>query len=827
MKINRILLTSFVLAIYLLSVNSLLAAIHPRLFFETADLPTLRNRVSDPVGAEMLNLLKTQYETECLSLDTTTTGNKSRLAAIAGFLYLMTENEDYAIKSYEYTYKTIIDKEEVWAATSLKGLTSYWSAYCVSFAYDWCYNSPNWSNANKLFVSTKLKVMADMITTNGGTEQNTNAASNWQGIRGASALLAYLTTDDSYSATNYNTMKAKLTKFVIQNYGDSVQSSGWNIEGLGYQYYPVGNFIGPVGIAMERINREDGLKKYASFVNSYWTIYSSLSTGLDLLGFGGIHPDFGDDNPHVTGEGVFGQSFYYLPPAMQPAAKFWYDKAVGTGRATQKYDGYRLGLIWSYLYYPFDMVAENPADADSWKTLMQDNSGGNGYYTYRNQFKDGTDEIAQLYVKLRGDKGHAGPDALSFRILGTNAAWAIGGGRYGLKVAAPVNQDVYWHLMNTVYPIEPLVNKIGSTGCTTCKTNGNSGTIVGVPYQNEDGSGHIISEMATNNVWTTGHKRWFVADYDSLNTGCRAFYLIADSTVNGKYWHMVTAVENTITTDANSFTITAPNGSSMKGTIFMAGTTSIKTGTSVRGSTFGSATESKYITIQGTTNMFLITLSVVASSGIHPVPTLTAAATISQSKINVETKSYTFKNDNVLYNNSLAFFRPQARWTIDKVSGKAPLSVTFNASNSFSPSNKNIDVEINSGNNESIVSNNLTHIYTEPGTYLASVKVKDSENKVATRFAYILVGGNNYTQIAAIQQDISFKWSYAQGILQLMFNENSLANLISCYDISGQLLIVKNVGGLNESIDLSSYPSRMKIVKVSGRNGSRTFKIVN
>lgn len=824
MKHNCLIFLFFLAVI--LPINTVEAAIHPRLFFDNTDLPALRSRVNNPVGTEMLNLLKTQYETECVTLDTTTTGNKSRLAAIAGFLYLMTENEDYAIKSYEYTYKTIIDNNETWAASALKGLTSYWSAYCVSFAYDWCYNSPNWTADNKLFVSNKLKTMADMITTNGGTEQNTNAASNWQGIRGASAILAYLVCDDEYNPINYSTMQSKLNKYVIQNFGDSLQSSGWNIEGLGYEYYPVGNFIGPAGIAMERINKEDGLKKYASFVNSYWTIYATLSTGIDLLGFGGFRPDFGDDNPHVTGEGVFGQSFYYLPPAMQPAAKFWYDKAVGTGRATQKYDGYRLGLIWSYMYYPFDVVAENPANADSWKTLMQDNVGGNGYYTYRNQFKDGSDEIAQLYVKQRGDKGHAGPDALSFRILGTNSAWAIGGGRYG-KIVAHMNQEVYWHLMNTVYPTEPLVTKIGSAGCTNCKTNSNSGTIVGVPYQSEDGSGHVISEMATNNVWTVGHKRWFVADYDSLNTGCRAFYLIADSTVNGKYWQMVTAVENTISTDANTFTITSPNGSSMKGTVFMAGTTTIKTGTSVRGSTFGLATESKFITIQGTTNKFLVTLSVVENAEIHPVPTLTAVSTISNSKITVASKSFTFKKADILYNNSLALFRPLALWTIDRVSGKAPLTVTFNASSSFSPSNKNIDFEINSGNNEFTYGDYLSHIYTEPGTYLASVKVTDAENKVATRYAYILVGDDPHTQHVDKQQLMSFKWTYNNGILQIMFNENTMANQISCYDISGQLLVVRKVDGLSQNIDLSTYPTGIKIIKVSGKNGIKTFKIIN
>ena len=824
MKKSQLPLRLLSLFLFFASLN-LSAATHPRLFFDAADLSTIRSRATHPVGTEMLQLLKDQYVSESLTLDTTTTGNKSRLAAIAGFLYLMTSDEQYALQSYEYSYKTIIDDNEPWAATTLKGLTSYWSAYCVSFAYDWCYNSPSWSVANKSFVSNKLMVMGDMIAANGGTEQNTNAASNWQGIRGASALLAYLATDDLYSTTYFANMKTKLYSYVEQNYGNSLLSSGWNIEGLGYQFYPVGNFIGPVGIALERVKKEDGLRRYASFISSFWTVYATLSTGMDLGGFGGFRPDFGDDNPHVSGEGVFGQSFYYLPEEMKPAAKYCYDKAVGSGRATKKYDGERLGLIWSFLYYPFDVVAENPASADSWKSLMQDNAGGNGYYTYRNQYKDGSDELAQLYVKQRGDKGHAGPDALSFRILGSNSAWAIGGGRYG-KLVGPSTQDIYWHLMNTVYPVEPLVAKIGSTGCTSCKTNSNSGTIVGVPCQSENGSGHIISEMAINNVWTTGHKRWFVSDYDSLNTGCRAFYLIADSTVNGKYWHMVTAVENTITTTANSFTITAPNGSSMQGTVFMAGTTSFKTGTSPRGSTYGVATDSKYITLQGSSNKFLVALSIVQAGQIHPLPTFLPAASISASKVTLSNKSYTFTKDNVLYNNSLPTFRPQALWNIDFVSGQAPLQVNFSGVSSFSPSSSNLNFEINSGDNQTAYANSLTHTYSEPGVYQASIKVTDTNALVSKRFAYIMVGG--VSTITSVEElpDFHFNWYCENSTVHINFQEVGMASEISCYDLSGRMLISQKVSTLTERLDLKSFAPGVKIVKVRGVGGSKVFKIV-
>lgn len=44
------------------------------------------------------------------------------------------------------------------------------------------------------------------------------------------------------------------------------------------------------------------------------------------------------------------------------------------------------------------------------------------------------------------------PDSLSFRIQGADTAWAVGGGRYGVRYAGC---DAYWLSQDTLYPADP------------------------------------------------------------------------------------------------------------------------------------------------------------------------------------------------------------------------------------------------------------------------------------------------------------------------------------------------------------------------------------
>lgn len=800
---------------------------HPRLFFSESDHAAYSQKATTTVGAEMITEIQNQLSYQIANVDTTAVGAKSQIAALSAFLYWISKDEKYAQDALFYVKKVLADTDEKWAVTTLKGLTSYNMGYQVAIAYDWCYNSASWQT-ERTAVSQKLKAMADMIATNGGTEQNTAKASNWQGIRAASSLVCYLSTDETYNSANFGLMNKKQTDYITDNYGDSVMSAGWNIEGLGYTYYPVGGFIGPAGIALERYKKELGLRKYPTFVNTFWSVYATNSTALNLLDFGSFHPDFGDDNPHVTGEGVFGQSFYYLPPEMQQAARYWYDKSIGAVRSKNKYDGYRLGTIWSFLYYPIDGLSANPTNNTSVQTLHHESTGGNGYYLFRNKYENATDLMAQMYLKFRGNKGHNGPDALTFRIVGNGAAWAIGGGRYGAKVSTAINQDIYAHLMNTVYPNEPLQAKIGSVGCTTCSTNGNSGQLIGNSLLKPDGSGHVISRMDANNVWALNHKRWFVADYDSLKTLSKALYIVADSSQNGKYWQMITAVENTVTFNQDSFLITAPNGATMRGIVLYADgqTPAFKTGTTVRGSAFGSAADSKYITILRNNSKFIVVLTVSDTNKKHPVVQLSNGSSLLNSVVSVNGHTYKLANDNVLYDNLPQVSLPQAVWSIKPLSGMAPLTVQFDARNSQSFSGQPAQVQISPDGNQVFAQQQLSYTYTQPGTYIARLDVSDKVSYNARRYAYILVGGNNTTDLTSAVKN-TFTWFTVDHKLTVELNENHSYYAIELFDVSGRLIYKSAIGSIRSNIDMTMLDEGIFIVRLSGKDRNSTFKVIN
>jgi hypothetical protein len=146
-----------------------------------------------------------------------------------------------------------------------------------------------------------------------------------------------------------------------------------------------------------------------------------------------------------------GFAFAFCPPELHPGMKFWYDRTVGL-RGDRTFDNARFGTIASILYYPGAAVPEkDPMTMPGWRALFLD-PAGNGFFTWRNRYRDTGDLVAQVYVKRRGNRGHSGPDALSFRILGLDTLWAVGGGRYGPKWNG---QDAYLRSMNTLYPADP------------------------------------------------------------------------------------------------------------------------------------------------------------------------------------------------------------------------------------------------------------------------------------------------------------------------------------------------------------------------------------
>jgi hypothetical protein len=184
--------------------------------------------------------------------------------------------------------------------------------------------------------------------------------------------------------------------------------------------------------------------------------------------------------------------------------------------------------------------------------------------------------------------------------------------------------------------------------------------------------------MATNNVGTSSHKRWFVADYEAAATGADAAFIVADTSSNGLYWQLPTFLDNSIEVSGNTFTITGISGATLKGTILHpGGTPAVTTGTKPRGDGYtltngGKLTsedpvtnprvmENRYLHIQGNGDgAFLVVMSLQAS-GAHPsVEHLSGG--VADAAIRIGNRTYQLETDTVLYDGA-PYVHPDATVT--------------------------------------------------------------------------------------------------------------------------------------------------------------------
>jgi hypothetical protein len=608
----------FLSCVICLAVTSLNAAgTHPRLMFQQHEVPALRDKVQHEPWSLMYQALQDDLwkDSQARNPIDWTASNRDLLwpGQRAAFLYVISGDDTYAAICREVCRRAMDDP--LWGLASTKGLTLYDFAYRVALMYDWCYNAPSWDTAFREEVSLKLREMADLIVDNGGTEQNKSPASNWQGIRGAAAAWTYLAIDDPYDSVRFEAAWNRVATYLRENLGTSADGRGWNIEGLGYTYYPMGDFIGAYGYAQWRNDPTRDLRTVTPAAPwNFWTVYA---TAVHMPGQNvAIHPDWGDDNAAAIFSGTLGQAFWWMPETFHPAMLYTYDNLVGP-EGDLTWDKSRAGTIWSILFHPgWEQTQLDPFLLPSWQDGYIE-TGGNGYITWRNDTDGIEDIIAQTYTKLRGNMGHSGPDGLGFRIIGLDNAWAVGGGRYGPQING---QHAYYHSMNSLYPVEP-----GST----LTISGDSGSFVGDPVVTPDGSGHAVMQMARSNLNVHDWTRRFAADYSGRG-GAEAVFIISDTSTDGRWWQMVTHEDNTIATNGNTFTITGANGNRMEGTIVYPTGASIITGNRIRGSTFNSfadvvSTTNDFLYFEGTEGDFLVVLTLVRDG--EPTPSVSATGT--------------------------------------------------------------------------------------------------------------------------------------------------------------------------------------------------------
>ena len=553
------------------------AAEHPRLLFSAGDVPALRSKVLREPFKSMLQQMITTAERDHWGTAPAEKGDDySELISMhrCAFLYVVTGDDAWAAKSRKYAEQRLADKAAIGNART-KGLTLYVHGVFLSMAYDWCYNAPSWDAGFKAELSKVLKSQGDVIAKKGGSEQNRSAASNWQGLRWASAGICYLTTDEPIDPKAIDQCYQNVCGYLKANLGSG--GSGWNCEGLGYNYYPMGNGVAPFGVAMQRKDPSKDIRKATpAAAYSLWTTYAATVVNTT----GRWHPDFADDNPNAHGEGTLGFAFWMTPEELQPGLRFAYDRLVGT-KGDKSFDSARFGTVASILYYPDAVKEQNPLKIPAWTRLFDD-SKGNGMFTFRNSYGSEDDIVVQAFAKLIGNRGHAGPDSLSYRIYGFDGLWAVGGGRYGPKVNG---QDAYYRSQNTLYPDDPDER---------LQINEERGKVIAAKI-NENGSGWVTLSAGRNNVGTANHVRRLYVTFDPA-TGAAAAIVLVDTSDNGKFFQHCTIENQKVTVAGNAFTIAGPTGNSLCGTVLFPADSKLATGTRLRGSKAGDFDQNNWIT---------------------------------------------------------------------------------------------------------------------------------------------------------------------------------------------------------------------------------------
>ncbi|MCC5842062.1 MAG: Ig-like domain-containing protein [Opitutales bacterium] len=510
-------------------------------------------------------------------------------------------------------------------------------------------------------VSSKLRSIADVIIQIGGSGQNADPGSNWQGIRGASGGLALLAMDHSYEPAMLNDAVNRVVNY-INNNQKGASPRGWNPEGSGYTAYPLGSFVGPFALALRQSGHDVDLTANSRLQWMFWSLFAGATTALDIYGMGGVKTDWSDDNGHIGGEGSYGLAFAMAPEGTLGGIRHAYDRLMGDlSPLGARWDSTRHGTFWSILFYPEDVAPQNPAEIWSWHQAGRD-TAGLGMMTFRDGYEDANDSLVQFKARLNTLSAHDGADGLGFRVIAQGAPFVLGGGR---------DNPARDRSQPTVYPANPDTTAVNS--------NSNQGSFVGTPLIKPDGGGHAIAWMSTNNVGTNNHKRWIITDFDKAATGADVTLVVADTSSNGTHWQLPTFLGNTLTTSGNTFTITGGNGATLRGTILHPGGSPVITvGVRDRGSAYSLlnggtlATEdpvtnprilqNRYLHIAGADGNFLVVMT-IQRNGAHPSVARLSGG-VADALIQVGNRQYQLQSDNVLYDGA-AFSPPAVTVTFD------------------------------------------------------------------------------------------------------------------------------------------------------------------
>nr|MBI1229087.1 hypothetical protein [Cytophagales bacterium] len=505
---------------------------HPRGLIRKQEVPAIRARAT--TGQFAVVMEKIRHEEESLSKtisesEEIVAQHIAELVANQSYLFLLTGENSWADKAYANLTTLFKDTLIVNNPVS-RGLTRAAVLQKMAYSYDFCYEG--WTQDQRNLVNQQIYKLIYATSANMGYDANYSLVSNWMGVRWGSVLFASLVWDSP--GNNPRSLVQPLLwdaqKRLSDHLAQNIYPEGWSAESIGYHIYNW-SFVGPALIAFQN---QQGTTSPAAIhalapqleyaVKGIASAALSIRTGADKVG---MKPDLSDDGLNL-GEGLFSMALRLYPPAQIPSIKWMHDYL---SEAT----------LYSLLYYPDTVSAENPALAD-W---LNHADSGQGVVTFRNRFADADDIVAVFNTSENRVAGHKGPDVNTFRIIGLGVPWIIGGGRTNL-VAGQSN----------LFP-----GVVSSSDKGDMKAEGELlyHTFYG------DGSGEAVGRGSSTGV--LNHRRKWMADF-SEDTGAAAVFVVADSSENGKIWRINTPEFVKIASGSGTFTLTAPNGASLTAHFF-------------------------------------------------------------------------------------------------------------------------------------------------------------------------------------------------------------------------------------------------------------------
>ncbi|MBD3316837.1 MAG: hypothetical protein GF344_13705 [Chitinivibrionales bacterium] len=459
-KFDRVFLVSMLFAILLMRVRAnALDELHPRLFVDEWTIASIRENIEIPGShhQEAYDALKARVDRwDPTVYDTVFGYHEATLAKEAAFMFLITEESSYAELAYDMLQQVALNPA-ISPFDARKALARAMTGLSFALAYDWCYEG--WTPAQREWARSilvrSLNEWTEFEYPEEGWGKGTNHiwepyTSNWVAVcQGSQVLMTLAAYEETSQETNvyrdsagaivpnlsraarFAAIKSQLKQHLQSAYGPL----GVTGEGISYMGYAA-SFLLPCLHALYRTGdiylHEEAAKhewwKWILYASSFEKDRLSIQNGVAATG-------------GIGGIGTASLLLGSVPQATLPYYRFFYDRFMGKlspRSPSMKYDEDRAGTVWALLFYPDDVISQDPTGimprmaADTLK----------GAFFFRNRWRDENDILVSFMTDGDWQTGvHNIPEAFQFNVIAHGNKYAGSPGGYDKELMSALFVD--------------------------------------------------------------------------------------------------------------------------------------------------------------------------------------------------------------------------------------------------------------------------------------------------------------------------------------------------------------------------------------------------